>query len=281
MIYLVFVIASDQPFEIKGLIKALFPISFERWWFASVYIILYILYPFINILLNSIDKKTYQVLLITLLIIWCILPTFTTKSFSGSNLAWFLTLYAVAGYVRLYGFNPKFTLKHYTIMFIVFALITFLSSVIFTILGTKFTIFGQHATYFFGQNRLPTFLSSLSLFMIFANMKMKNYKLINIISASTFGVYLIHDNNLVRSYLWESVFKNVSYQNSNLLWIYSIGVCLIVFSLCIIIDLVRKYTIEKLYSKMIDKCADSVTKVLKSVVNLGFGWLFGKKESEN
>ena len=111
LIYLVFVIASDQPFEIKGLIKALFPISFERWWFASVYIILYILYPFINILLNSIDKKTYQVLLITLLIIWCILPTFTTKSFSGSNLAWFLTLYAVAGYVRLYGFNPKLNMS--------------------------------------------------------------------------------------------------------------------------------------------------------------------------
>lgn len=278
LIYCIFVLFLDEPFEFKPFIKTIFPLIYGKWWFATTYIVLYILHPFINLLLNKLDKKTYQILLITLLISWCIIPTFTTASFEGNSLTWFITLYAVAGYVRFYGLNPKLTFKHYFILFLVFSLITFASAVVFTGLGAKVSIFGERATHFFGQNKLPAFLAALSLFMAFANIKMKNYKWISVVSASTFGVYLIHDDRLLKKYLWEVLFKNASFQNSNLFIPYSIGVCLLVFAVCTIIDIIRKYTVDVLYVKAVDRWADAIVKPFKWIIDSVSKLVFGKDE---
>lgn len=277
-IYFIFIFFLDEIFTLKTFVKAALPLLFTQWWFATTYMVLYILHPFINMLLNKLNKKTYQILLTILLFLWCIIPTFTTRKFEGNSLTWFITLYAFAGYVRLYGLNYKLNVKHYSILFLFFFLVTFASAILFTIIGAKIPVFGKHAIYFYAKNRLPTFLISLSLFMVFANIKMKNYKWINIISASTFGVYLIHDHRLVRYYIWINLFQNSSFQNSNLLIPYSIGVSLIVFTFCLIIDLIRKYSIGILYDRAVDKWADTIVKPIKWIIDVVSKLVFGKDD---
>ena len=58
-------------------------------------------------------------------------------------------------------------------------------------------------------------------------------------ASATFGVYLIHDNNLVRPFLWRVVFKNASFQNSPYLIPYSIGVVILVYVACTAIEILR------------------------------------------
>lgn len=112
-IYVVFGICGLSDIGIKSLIKALFPITFSSWWFASTYFVLYLLHPFLNKLLHCLNKKNYQYLLVMLVVCWSIIPTFTMSQFQGNSLLWFMTLYAIAGYVKIYGFNNKFNSKHY------------------------------------------------------------------------------------------------------------------------------------------------------------------------
>lgn len=262
-IYFIFIILGLEPFGIKTFIKNLLPITFSKWWFASVYVLLYLLYPYINKLLTSLSKIQYQRLLILLLICWCIIPTVFTRSWQLNNLLWFIFLYSVAGYIRLH-FNTKILKsRHYLLISFAIMLLTYLSAVIFDILGTKYPFFSQHATHFYGQQMLPIFLISITLFIGFTEIKLPNNSVINIVSSATFGVYLIHDDNYIRELLWETIFKNASYQNSNILIPYSVIQIIVVFIACTLIELVRIHLIEKAYSKPLDILSKSTNKWLE------------------
>lgn len=78
---------------------------------------------------------------------------------------------------------------------------------------------------------------------------MKYNKIINTISSATFGVYLIHDNPIMRSFLWHTLFKNATFSNNYFLIPYSLAVILIVFFGCTIIELFRIHLFEKYFIK--------------------------------
>ena len=63
-----------------------------------------------------------------------------------------------------------FTAKRYFALFGVFSVLTYLSSAVFSLLGTKHSAFLEHATYFYGMQRIPSLLISLTLFMAFATL---------------------------------------------------------------------------------------------------------------
>lgn len=279
-IYVVFGICGLSDIGIKSLIKALFPITFSSWWFASTYFVLYLLHPFLNKLLHCLNKKNYQYLLVMLVVCWSIIPTFTMSQFQGNSLLWFMTLYAIAGYVKIYGFNNKFKSKHYWKMWGVFSILTYASSVVFVVLGVRWNVFASYSTYFYGQEKLSVLLISLSLFMAFATMKMNYYKWINVIASSTFGVYLIHDSGIIRPFLWIDVFKNARYQESLMIIPYSIIVVAIVYIVCTIIDLIRQMVFEKPFMIVVNKYSESLLKPFEKIVNGCRTIVFGRDDKE-
>ncbi len=258
--YVVFRLLGIYEFDITIIKETLFPITYQRWWFASTYFVLYIIHPFLNKFLNTIDKKTYQSLLVILVFIWSIIPTLFKMDFEGNSLTWFVTLYAIAGYIRLYGFNKNIKLKYYLIVLIVSLLITYLTSFIYTMLSINSIKYYDDIIFFYGQEKLTTLVISLSLFMLFLNLHINYHKWINALASTTFGVYLIHDYSPFRKILWSMIFKNSSYQNSLYLIPYTIIVVLVVYAVCTLIDLIRIKLIEKPYMKIIDKVADSLVK---------------------
>ena len=274
-ITLIFSVFRNEPIGVKSFIKTLFPISFSGWWFASTYFVLYLIHPFLNRLLLGFDKATFQKYLVLLITCWCIIPTFTTLSYQGNALIWFVCLYSVSAYIRLFDLNPKLKRKHFLVLWIVFSALTYLSSVVFCFLGTKWSVFSSHATYFFGQDKLSVLLISLCLFMVFEKTELPYNKWINLIASATFGVYLIHDSNLVRPFLWIELFKNASYQNTPLLIPYSIFVVVLVYAVCTIIDLGRKYLLEKPFLKLVDTHADKWLLPFKKAVDWAKKIIFG------
>ena len=82
----------------------------------------------------------------------------------------------------------------------------------------------------------------------FNSLKIPHSKIINLLASATFGVYLIHDNNFVRPFLWHKVFMNASFQNSPYLIPYSIGVILLVYVVCTLIELTRSRIFKMLSS---------------------------------
>ena len=267
VVYTVFGIAGVSEFSLKSFVQALLPIIHGRYWFASTYFVLFLLHPFLDIFLNKLDRKTYQKLLILLITIWCLIPTFTLSSFQSNNLLWFITLYCVAGYIRLYGLNLKFSTKHYVLLWLGLSILRYSSAVALIILGTKFSVFTENTLLFYETQSVLTFLNALFLFLAFKNINIGSHKWINIIASATFGVYLIHDNSIVRSFLWGTVFKNSDYQDSVLLIPYSIAAALLVFAVCTLIDLLRQVSVEKVFLMIINNKTPNIMKALKKVFN--------------
>ena len=269
-------LAGFGDFGAKSVIKVFFPITFSKWWFASTYFVLYLIHPFINKLLNSMDKLLYQKFLLVLVTCWSVIPTFTTSSYQGNSLLWFVTLYSISGYVRLYGLNNKLTIKHYFILWIVCSFLTYASSVLFIVLGNKWSIFAEHATYFYGQEKVTILLISLSLFMIFATLKMNHCKWINVLASVTFGVYLLHDNDIARKFLWDNLFNNAQYQDSLFLIPYSIVAVVAVYAVCTCFDLLRQSFFEKPFMILVNCYSEKMIKPVEMILNAAKSVIFGE-----
>lgn len=269
-IFAVVVLVSPNFFEIKAMIKNVFPITFSKWWFASAYFVLYLISPYINILLNSFDKKIYQRFLVLLFFCWCLVPTFLSKSWQSNELLWFVFLYALAGYIRLYIDIASFKSSRSILIALAVMLLTFSSAVVFDILGLKIGFFASHATFFYGMQKLPILIISLMLFMGFSNINIGYNPIINTVSTTCFGIYLLHENNYIRDLLWCTIFQNASYQNSDFLIPYTLMQIVVVFAICAIIELLRIHLIEKAYSKPIDKLSNWVNKKLEKLFSHSF-----------
>lgn len=279
-IYLLFVIFGIEDFTFKQLIKSIFPIIFEEWWFASSYFVLYLIHPYLNKLLNSLDKNQYQKLLTLLLIIWCVIPTFSQYKLQSNAFIWFVTLYCVAGYIRIFDFDRKYTSKQYIIFLFLFYLLRYLSSVILVILGTRSTFAADHVTIFYNKRSLLTFLSALSLFMAFKNKEVKYNKLINSVASTSFAVYLISDNKYVRPFLWNLVFKNISFQYTALIIPYSLCIVVLIYIVCTFIDLCRQCTFEKWFLSILNKNEEILITLYDKIINLFRVVFFGKKNQK-
>lgn len=266
--YFLSIVLQINNFDIKQIIKICFPITYPGWWFASTYFMLYLIHPFLNKLLHDLDKNVYQYLILLLVLCWSIIPTLTTQLFESNSLLWFITLYVIAGYAKIYGFNERLKSKHYFFLFLIVLVCSYLISVSFLVLGTKRNELAVHAIDFFGMERFPILLMALFLFMTFAKLKIKYNKWINVIASATFGVYLIHDSSYIRYYIWWNIFKINQYQESLFLIPYSILVVFIIYVLCIGIEMVRKVLLERPYIIFVNKYVNLLINPLNKIYEL-------------
>ncbi len=258
-IFIVFFFLKESSINWTELIKAIFPISTSSWWFVSTYFVLFLIHPFLNKFLLGLKQQTYKNFIIFSLILFSLIPTFLPFFWWWWNLLWFMVLYALSWYIKLYWINVNITAKQYFYLFCICFILTYLTSFIFTLLSTKFNFFNLWITYFYGQDKISILLISLFLFMIFEKKDIKYNKYINLIASSTFWIYLIHDSSYVREFLRTTTFKNATFQNSITLIPYSIIVVFWVFMICSMIDLARKFLIEKYYMKFINKNENKIS----------------------
>ena len=266
--YFLSIVLQINNFDIKQIIKICFPITYPGWWFASTYFMLYLIHPFLNTLLHDLNKNVYQYLILLLVLCWSIIPTLTTQLFESNSLLWFITLYVIAGYAKIYGFNERLKSKHYFFLFLIVLVCSYLISVSFLVLGTKRNELAVHAIDFFGMERFPILLMALFLFMTFAKLKIKYNKWINVIASATFGVYLIHDSSYIRYYIWWNIFKINQYQESLFLIPYSILVVFIIYVLCTGIEMVRKVLLERPYIIFVNKYVNLLINPLNKIYEL-------------
>ncbi|MCM1263720.1 MAG: acyltransferase [Butyrivibrio sp.] len=268
LIYIIFTISGLESFSVKSFIKCMLPITYEGWWFAGTYFVLYLISPFINIFLKTLDKKNYQRFLAVVLILWCLIPTVTGKEFEGNNLLWFICLYSVAAYIRLWHDESGISLKSkksleligsaklskltkwYFGIALLLIVLTFLMVVGLDFFGVQIADLSAHA-HLYEMNRLPVFLIALFMFLGFKGLNIHYNKVINLIASATFGVYLIHDSKSVSWFLWIVLFSNIDGWEKMILPYSIVAVCL-VFIICTCIELIRIFLLERHYMKIMD-----------------------------
>lgn len=249
IIYIIFWLTGYTEFTLKQLIIILIPIRDLSNDFNQTYLLFFLFIPFLNKLIHSLNEKYHLLLIILSLFMYTFFGTIPFFHISFNYVSWFMVLYLVSSYIRLYPrkiFKNKFFWKN-----------TFLLSIISVLFCAWLSekLKKPMAFYFVtDSNTFLAFLTGVSSFLVFLNLDIKYNKFINMISASTFGVLLIHaHSDEMRYLLWNDIFRVNQMYYSPFLIIYAVTVVLTIFVICIIIDKIRIKFVEIPFFKLWDK----------------------------
>ncbi|MBR6524013.1 MAG: acyltransferase family protein [Clostridia bacterium] len=256
-IYIIFLLTGYKNFSVKSLIDTLLPVTSVSTGFTSAYIVFFLFIPFLNILLNGMNKKQHIYLLLMCIGVYTVLPTLgITVTYNYA--LWFSIIYFIGAYLRLYPetwFNSK---RIWGALAIASVLISWASVVLLPAIAKLLGI-GQGAfnyVYYLvaDSNKPLAILTAVSTFMYFKNCGIKYSRIINTVSASAFGVLLIHANSSTMiNWLWKDTLKNTAFYNSNMIYLHAITSVVGIYIVCTIIDILRIKCLEKPLFKQYDK----------------------------
>lgn len=246
VIWTIFTGTGYESFSLKLMVKELFPITSVASGFTSCFLIFYLFIPFLNVLICHIDKKMHLRLVALCLFTYTLLGTIPKIYVAFNYVTWFSVLFFVSSYIRLYGLFPKIKNSQWGMLTIVFAVLASLSVIGMLLVHEYLGIELRPFWFVSDSNAFFAFVVALCSFMYFKDLPMKHSRVINTISASTFGVLCIHANSdTMRQWLWRDTVDCVGQYSSEHLVGISLLSVLLIFVVCIAIDYVRIHTIEK------------------------------------
>ena len=205
-IYLIFLFSGYELFTLKECYKTIFNISYEFGkGFTSSFIAFYALIPFVNLLIEKLDRKSHGKLVVTLIIIFSIIPTFLLNT-AFEYVGWYITLYLIAAYIRLYPckwFDDK---KSTLIISILCLVLSWASVASIYFVSEKMHRVLPYYWFVIDSNKILALATSVAVFCLFKNISLGQNRFINIVSSATFGVLLIHaSSDTMRKWLWQDV----------------------------------------------------------------------------
>ena len=232
------------------------PIFFNLNWFTTVYLPFYIFSPYLAVLVKNISKGQLTNLIYFVLILGFVLNMWEMSPWRFSRLFYFCAIFFVAAYIKIYRFELLLNWKKWFLCAFLI-LIAYYSVVIgIHLIGRKFgmdvyerlRIVGKIQ----GMEHVPMILCSVCIFCGFKNIEIKSNRWINIIASTTLTVYLLHDNNLHRDFVWQKIFNLLSWYQSVCLIPYSIFCVISIFAFGVCLELLRKRFIECYVLKLYD-----------------------------
>lgn len=244
----------------KYIVKAVAPFLFGANWFVCCYIVFSLFIPYINLFLTSLTKRQYCVFLKIVFLLGFLLPSFKiTTYFVAQEIILFGIMYAFGAYFRLYKLNGRYSKIGFWNKLIV------IDSILLMIVPIVSSMFVGKPDIFTG---LLGAILAISLFVRFILHPPFINCIINKLAQSVLGVYLIHDNEFIRHFLWRDCFPNISYLHTYMMIPIFIIKVFGVFILCTLIDQIRLIIIEKRISVWLDCHWISIVKKCQKLCNL-------------
>lgn len=136
VIYLIFLVTGYESFTLKGFYMSIFrELSHINYGFTASFLAFYAFVPIYNIVIRNISQKQFKLFIIGLIFIMTIAQTFFFSP-TMNEPVWYMTLYFIAAYIRIYPNRYTESLNFSTILFI--------GSVLLAIASVVFLVFLAH-----------------------------------------------------------------------------------------------------------------------------------------
>lgn len=198
----------QQPGEggFYRLLQYVLPVQTEHYWFATSYVVLILFSPFLNAALKAMSKKQLQLALAGLFLVFSmmksIVPVHLAFDRFGYDFGWFLCVYLLGGYFRLYGCRFFPSAKR---SWLIYGGCTAASILVVTGSWLVYGKTGALEYYFtvpYHYNYILCLAGAAALFQAFSFIRIREgraARAISSVAALTFGVYLFHENVEIRT----------------------------------------------------------------------------------
>lgn len=202
---------ANENVSLSQIIKSFFPVFTKQYWFITTYIVLYILSPFINKMLNACTKKEIEYLICCLILffsVWSSIYPDSLDKTGGFGIIWFCILYISGTYIRRYSLRVDNKL---CICGLVLYEITMIAIKYLSILAADKYVSGIDVlvnAVQYKYNFPLVYLASIFVFIIVCNSRKENFKhsrTILYLSSITLDIYLIHENPFIRKMIWDNI----------------------------------------------------------------------------
>lgn len=238
---------SVRELDVYDWIGFVFPFGTEHYWFATAYLVMYLFAPFLAAGIEKMKKRDLRILMALLLTFFSlektIVPVYLATDRYGYDFGWFLCLFIIAGYIRLYGISWLEKRSHAVGAYALSCLLIWLLSLFSNTLGSEIDAFTHYANMPYTYNHLLCLTGAVSLFYVFKNFSVREGRpadLIRLLAHCTFGVYLLHEHILVR-YEWVKWLGADKVKKSFLFVPHLIGCVLLVYAVGTAVDMVRAW----------------------------------------
>ena len=205
--------------------KQYYPLIFSQYWYFTIYFGTYLYLPLINKGIEYLTKFELRLVIMSSLGILILWRDYKNRNdmfnfHGGGSIPWFLLFYTIGGYIGKYKVNYN-GFKRLILLFIYGSIYLIASHVYFKACIKKeydFIIFDKKIEIPFELRKMLNesydsslkIIQSISVCLFFLHLPYNKYigKVISFFGPLAFGIYLIHDNNIIRENVISKLFIN-------------------------------------------------------------------------
>lgn len=257
-----FFVLMPESRQMVWIVKTLFPISTEAYWYFSAFALTFLLVPALKKAFEHLSKSYLTFILIGLLMFLSFLPVlpfvFNTDVFNlkyGTSFIWVFACWFIGAYIKKFKFFSKYSTSTLWLLYLLGVVVAF---------GSKAVIEYRYGATAWNRDRgnplvyyhAPTILlCAVALLLIFERMKLgdRMTKVVKIVAPLSFGVYLFNCQPMIWYYVIPERFSHFASYPVWKMLLCTILSALVIFFIGIAIDAIRNLIFslghlkEKLY----------------------------------
>ncbi len=219
-------IIGAQEFDLYQFFSYCFPLVTEHYWFATYYVVLCLMMPFLNAGISYLEQRETGCLLMGFVLFFSISKTIIPMQLPWDNYGydslWFIVLYLTGAYLRRYEIALIKTRGRAAALYLGSTMAVFASFFLIRMIYLRTGKLEAMIHYGYTYNFLFCYTGAVGLFLLFKEYKVNALngdrvenragqtlerfrKPIELLSGASFGVYLIHEHINIR-YAWPKWF---------------------------------------------------------------------------
>ena len=243
------------------ILKQFFPTTFENNWYITCYLLFYPIHTLLNSLIEKMEQK--QLLKVTLVMLSLYIGInfiFSGKFYSSYLILW-ISLYFAIAYMKYYLVDFSNNVRLNTIVLGIAFMGHIAMICVTNLLGLYFDVFDNSLLRWVSNDNPFLILIAISALNIARNVHFES-KIVNYISSLSLLVYILHENQLLRTFyrpaMWNYVYHQFGYAYI-LIWTFVLVV--LVFAFGLVASIIYKYTIQKIVTIVCDRLYPILQKI--------------------
>lgn len=249
-------VVTGNTLTVKQILMSLFPFLSKQYWYFTIYVGVFFLSPYLNLILQKFSRNIMKKMILTILLLVCVIPSiinFDLFETPTGSLFWMSFCYIIGGYVAKY----QVKIRNPRCLYLIGALFMWGVRWIYDLLYLNVQEGYSGGVYITLNSYVSPLcvISAMGLFAVMINRKVSDVKYCRIIrkvASMSFAVYLIHDNYNFKKFIWNNSFQSYSELNIGEMVLSIIGTAIIVYSICLGFEFIRSVVLKKA-DKIIEK----------------------------